>query len=240
MSSKGHSSYRLWSATTMIVLVSGLLIVMIPIAQAQTIIDSPYVFSPDSKPYGMTYGEWSVKWWQWIESIPKEHNPVSDSTGKNCAVNQNGPVWFLAGTSGGSAERSCTIPAGKDIFAPLINNECSYVENKNLKTESELRACAIAGNNGATGLTATIDGVAISNLNRLRIASPLFNLTFAPGNGAGLPPSSTQSVSDGFWIFLKPLSPGTHEIKFGGAVENFAEGSVNNFANHVTYHLMVQ
>ena len=61
----------------MIVLVSGLLIVMIPIAQAQTIIDSPYVFSPDSKPYGMTYGEWSVKWWQWIESIPKEHNQLA-------------------------------------------------------------------------------------------------------------------------------------------------------------------
>jgi hypothetical protein len=240
MSIKSDSSYRLGSVTTMIVLVSGLLIVMIPIAQAQTIVNSPYVFSPDSKPYGLTYGDWSVKWWQWIESIPKDHSPLSDSTGKDCAVNQTGPVWFLAGTSGGSAERSCTIPAGKAIFAPLINNECSYVEKKDLKTESELRACAIAGNNGATGLTATVDGVAIPNLNRLRIASPLFNLTFAPGNGAGLPPSSTQSVSDGFWILLHPLSPGIHEIKFGGAIVGFAEGTSNNFANDVTYHLMVQ
>jgi hypothetical protein len=23
------------------------------------------VFATDSKPYGLTYGEWTAKWWQW-------------------------------------------------------------------------------------------------------------------------------------------------------------------------------
>jgi hypothetical protein len=29
------------------------------------------VFSADSKPYGLTYGEWTAKWWQWVYLIPK-------------------------------------------------------------------------------------------------------------------------------------------------------------------------
>jgi hypothetical protein len=60
------------------------------------------VFSADSKPYNLTYGEWTAKWWQWGYSIPKNINPAYDNTGKNCAQKQNGPVWFLAGTFGHS------------------------------------------------------------------------------------------------------------------------------------------
>jgi hypothetical protein len=26
------------------------------------------------------------------------------------------------------------------------------------------------------------------------------------------------TVSDGFWVFLKPLSPGKHELEFGASV----------------------
>ena len=68
------------------------------------------VFPADSKPYGLTYGQWAAKWWQWSYSIPEENNPIKDTTGKDCAINQSGPVWFLAGTAGRSAEKKCTIP----------------------------------------------------------------------------------------------------------------------------------
>ena len=30
------------------------------------------VFPPDSIPYGLTYGEWTAKWWQWAYSMPEE------------------------------------------------------------------------------------------------------------------------------------------------------------------------
>jgi hypothetical protein len=75
------------------------------------------ISSIDSGPYGLTYGEWSGKWWQWTLSIPTDVNPLNDKTGENCAKNQNDTqVWFLAGTYGGTAERTCTIPSGKAIF----------------------------------------------------------------------------------------------------------------------------
>lgn len=82
---------------------------------------SPGVRPPQSQPYGHTYGEWADRWWQWVDSIPKSVNPMIDPTGANCAQGQSGPVWFLAGSPGGSYDRSCTIPAGKAVFFPVSN-----------------------------------------------------------------------------------------------------------------------
>jgi hypothetical protein len=100
------------------------------------------VFPVDSKPYGKSYAEWSAIWWQWLLSIPNDTSPAGDSTGKSCATNQQGPIWFLAGTFGGAAERTCTIPSGKTIMFSSINSECSYAEYPDEKTESDLLECA--------------------------------------------------------------------------------------------------
>jgi hypothetical protein len=72
--------------------------------------------------YGNTYGEWSAEWWQWALSIPAANSPISDTTGANCTQRQSGPVFYLAGTSGGHAvTRKCTVPTGKALFFPILN-----------------------------------------------------------------------------------------------------------------------
>src|SRR5438477_4906306 len=71
--------------------------------------------------YGTTYGELSARWWQWLLSIPAAVNPNLDPSGANCALGQYDDVWFLAGAFGGTAARTCPVPAGKPIFFPLIN-----------------------------------------------------------------------------------------------------------------------
>src|SRR5262245_53465086 len=87
---------------------------------AGTVDSNATIAQPGTKPYGLTYGEWSAKWWQWVLSIPLNSNPMSDETGVNCGLKQEGSVWFLAGTSGGQAERSCTIPSSKSVFFPVL------------------------------------------------------------------------------------------------------------------------
>jgi hypothetical protein len=176
------------------------------------------VFAVDSKPYGFTYGEWAAKWFKWLLEIPNENNPANDNTGKNCAVNQRDPnVWFLAGTPGGPpAVRTCTIPPEKAILFPIISNECSFSEYPKLKTESELRIEVKSQEDQVTNLRVTIDGIEMQNLDKYRIQSPLFNVTFPQDNIFGAPAGPTQAVSDGYWVFLKPLPPGKHEIHFSG------------------------
>src|SRR5574341_1319356 len=64
---------------------------------------NPGVLPPRATAYGMTYGEWSARWWQWGLGQPAATNPIDDPTGAFCDVGQSGPVWFLAGTFGGAA-----------------------------------------------------------------------------------------------------------------------------------------
>jgi hypothetical protein len=198
------------------------------------------IFPPNSKPYGLTYGEWSAKWWQWVLSTPANVNPIHDTTGQNCAHGQSGPVWFLAGTSGGgSVTRTCTIPSGKAILFPVLNADDTFVENPLLKTEKDLRNDIMHAMDYEKSLQATIDGINVENLTKYRVQSPLFGFTYPVNNISGAPPGPTQAISDGYWILLQPLGIGTHELHFGGAASDFTTTSVVNFVTDTTYHLIM-
>lgn len=212
----------------------------LPFIEAQQNNGSPDIFPPDAKPYGVNYGEWTAKWWQWTSLIPLQKNPATDTTGGNCAEGQNGPVWFLAGTFGGKAERICTVPTGKAILVPIINSECSYLENPDLKTESELRNCVKVLQDETTHVEATIDGMNIPPAELYRVQSPLLNVTFPKDNTAGIPAGTTQGVSDGNWLFLKSLATGKHDLHFNGVSVDFTSTGSNTFAVDVTYHLIVK
>ena len=73
-------------------------------------------YTPDSLVSGLSYGQWTVKWWQWSLSIPADRNPVLDNTGINAGENQPEDVWFLAGiwADGNTMKifpkRECKIP----------------------------------------------------------------------------------------------------------------------------------
>jgi hypothetical protein len=195
---------------------------------------NPSVYSIDDKPYG----QWTANFWKWVISIPQQNNPNNDATGGKCAINQNDPdVWYLTPTFGGAAERTCTIPKGKAILFPLLAGECSYAENPNLKTESQLRACASQGQNVSRSMEVTIDGTKLKNLENYRVQSPLFDLTYPDNNVFSVKPGNSKAVSDGFWVFLKALSPGKHELEFSASTID--PSGVNNYNTHVKDHLIV-
>jgi hypothetical protein len=71
--------------------------------------------------YGKTLGNWGHAWWRWALKFPTATNPIAQDGNVDCSAGQEGKVWFLAGTFGGPAERTCTIKKGKAIFFPLLN-----------------------------------------------------------------------------------------------------------------------
>jgi hypothetical protein len=95
-----------------------------------------------SKPYGLTYADWTTKWWQWAYSVPRNVNPSYDDSGRYCTEGQTGPVWFLTSSYKHAVDRHCNIPAGKSILLAILNSECSFAEFPSLKTEQDLRNCA--------------------------------------------------------------------------------------------------
>lgn len=203
--------------------------------------DDPRIFPPDSLPYNLTYGQWSAKWWQWAVSIPLDKSPFDDPTGERCGTSQHDPkVWFLAGTSGGEATRTCQVPAGKGIMFTVINVRCDYFVDKVSKTDDDLRKCAKDDQDTVNVLNATVDGKAIQHLDRFRVQSPLFNITLPPNNIAGVSPGTTQAISDGWFIILKPLQVGEHEIRsYGASIDPTGSGNIN-FATSTTFKIIVK
>src|SRR5438874_7160798 len=94
--------------------------------------------------------------------------------------------------------------------------------------------------NKVTSLQASVDGTNIQDIKpKYRAQSPLFDLTLPKNNVFGLTEGPTKSVADGFWIILKPLPPGKHEVHFSGASVDFTSSGVQNFATEAKYHLTV-
>ena len=80
---------------------------------------NPVLFPKKSQPYGADIATWGERATQWIYRQPLDRSPLFDDTGANCAVDQHGPVWFIARVAGPpvfSGTRSCTIPAHKAVF----------------------------------------------------------------------------------------------------------------------------
>ena len=184
-----------------------------------------FIFDSQSKPYGISYAEWTSKWWKWAYSVPKNINPAYDDTGKYCSEGQSGPVWFLTSSYKHPVDRFCSIPSGKSILLTMLNSECSFAELPNFKTENQLRQCAKQMQDSVVRLQASINGANISALEKFRIQSPLFNFTVHKNNILGLPPQTTSAVSDGNWVFLKPLPIGNYIISFKGSLKNFHQMS---------------
>jgi hypothetical protein len=219
-----------------------LAIMILALAPTANLYAQSETFPPGSEPYGLSYGEWSSEWWRWLDGIPEDRNPAADTTGAFCAENQNtsSPVWFLAGTWGSKEERSCTIPTGKSLLISPIDVLCTPVDTPGVKTEDDMRQCAKQDQDKVNFVSVTVDGIEIPDMRQYRFQSPLFNLTLPENNALGVPAQETQGVSDGYFVMLKPLPKGEHEIRSVGSLTEVTVQGTQNFASDVTYHITVE
>jgi hypothetical protein len=240
-------SAKYWQSSIALVMVVVALIM--PTSTAFTWTSNPVIFPPKAHPYGLTYGEWNARWWQWFFSVPASENPGLAKGGKvDCSVGQSGDVWFLSGYFNGSGKftYNCTIPAGKALLIPLINSWADNVCNNPPLTIHQLRQITANAVFPPKELHASVDGHSFTHLGSYRAVSPVFSYTLPPSPdnvldavfGISLPglcwPSLTvyPAVADGFYIMLRPLTPGLHTIKFGG--------TGNGFFENITYKLTVK
>jgi hypothetical protein len=182
---------------------------------------NPGVIPPNATFNDKTYGEWGAAWWQWALSIPTDRSPFTDRTGRFCAENQSGPVWFRGGAAA-SRETTCTIPAGKAIFMPVFNwifgagvYDCEPSVPGATCDVPTLQAAAAAATETATVLEVSLDGTPLQNIRDYRAGSPgPFPVLYPSNNILGLPAGAYfPQVTDGYWLMLAPLSKGTHTLQ---------------------------
>ena len=237
-------------------------------ALAQATSPTPGVLPPWSNSFGRSYSQWSVAQWQWELQQPNDptapivdQNPGTPDNPEaiNCALDQSGHVWFLAGISFfqpySSAYRSCTIRAGVALFFPVID---VWGDNLNCpglppftSTADQLRQFMQQQTDAIDpgSMSATVDGRSVQGLadssTAYRAAAGGFSYSlppnnalsmFCPGNPlpAGTVPPPPGAYADGVYIMLAPLSPGVHHLSF--TATEF-DGSITE---NVTYTLTVK
>ena len=177
------------------------------------------VVAPDSTVDGKTMGEWVKDWALWAFTEPEETNPMYDETGEYQHLNQEGPVWFVAGSFGGSEHLSFDVPSDKYLFAPLIFawDGASFED-----FDSETHARELADENDSAFFS--VDGFTISEdklLAEYRAASGEFYYHLPDPSLAD--PNEGYVAFDGHWVMLEPLPPGEHLLHTGGgaSIDNF-------------------
>ncbi len=187
-----------------------------------------YAISDEGQPtrHGLTYGEWSARWWQWVISIPNQRNPIKAEGQLNCRIWPSGPVFFLAGSAPPLTPpvvRECTVPQGKEIFYPLLNISFfndpadpppfpfTLAEKQRLldRLFSDVPDPVLFGfNAGACNLFSTVDGrstvrdaIAIARTQSPPFRYEVINNSVFPGTPGTV---DNQAISDGFWVIAAP------------------------------------
>lgn len=173
---------------------------------------------PNDKLFDLTFGQWTVKWWQWLLSSSKDINPAVDDDGSCSNVKQMGPVWFLAGTLGEDRfpHRQCIMPKNKYLLFPVINYEINIFEKPGLDSDEDLINDAIQDQNDIVHLEALVDMQSVP-IYRIQSDPKIFFVKLPANNCYGVKDGRVKCAADGYWVFLKPLTPGKHTIFFHGA-----------------------
>lgn len=194
----------------------------------------PIVLPVTAQVEGKGYPQLSAAWWQWAFSLPVE--PYRDPDGRFCALGQDGPVWFLAGTDGSfDTRRECALPMGKHLFLPVINmlqqTPLGVKKGKTVTSCDRLQASVAVNNDHLVSAVVLIDGVPVKNVAGYRVRSdgcfPVY--PDLPEDDRFITPIG---ASDGYWLLIPPLSVGRHTIVVGanyGAPEGGYHRMVQNF-----------
>jgi len=194
------------------------------------------------------------EWMRWGLEQPFTTGPIADPTGDACEMGQEGPVWFLAGTYGGAVTRHCTIPAGKQLYFPLVNRwavfpPAYFPDMQSIRdVKPEILAWFDDSLANTCSLTLRVDGQDViaggfeQMLDELYVLAPEpFKADVNPDDSFltpwGIPGGEMYTIGDGHYAHLKALSPGDHVLELGGTI---CAGNAVAFETSVTYYLHVE
>mgnify|MGYP003583879396 CR=1 FL=1 len=197
------------------------------------------VVLPGETVAGEPLAAYADRWWQWAFSMPQSESPIVDEVGTLCGIGQGGPVWFLAGGYGSSKiHRSCEIPADRHLFFPIIN----VIQLLYPATGADCAAImaeAASNNDTYVYLKVFLDGVALDQPDRFRLASRTCFEPFARTPAEAEPPADALAATDGYWVMLRPLPAGAHRLEFRAFYTNPDE-ALGDMVQNIAYDLVVQ
>lgn len=213
------------------------------------------LFNLDDTPYGRPYEYWVQDYWRWNAYIPDD--PATGYAGlseNECFMYPQGPVVMLLNPAAGGGKhiQKCEVYSGQAFLFPLWSAECdgSSKGNENLSIP-QLKKCARGYNTGIVTVNVEVDNKPISTLkvidyntivlnNATELYTQPFNITSPKDSNLKVDrPGTYVGVVHGWFLFVKPLTPGEHTIRYENRVEpTTLNGGYRNYAD-ITYVLNV-
>jgi len=187
---------------------------------------NPMLYPKESSPFGKSITSWAELNTQWIYAQPFAHNPFFDPTGADCAVGQDGPVWFLAPIASmmsGTYTRSCTIPGDKAILLNVGSASDTWpcpdpgFAPKPGQSLYDFLVADVRTYNMVTALDVSLDGRPVQHpLDYIYTSEDLFALKGDTSLQSTYDPCITGSyqadVVYGYFMMFRPMSRGMHTI----------------------------
>jgi hypothetical protein len=220
------------------------------------------IFPPDSIVAGMSIADWTAAWWTRTLQSPAAQDPQVDPSGAFANLNNDGPVFFIAGTNGlsGPVTRSFQVPGGKPILVPMINffdTEPAEIDppTATLSDRQNAADTVVAGWLTAVrpvSLFASIDGSPVTNPAQYLEVTGLFSMGPTQAGSViaalGVPAGAELSPSKaaGYWLMIDGLAPGQHTLQFGGSSDAFipaanccTNSEIPDFATDTTANIFI-
>ncbi len=192
------------------------------------------VIPPSALPYGLSYEEWSAKWWQFYYSQSTNH--MNKIGSPDICEGPASRVRFLGGAPATTTETNhVTLFPDTPLFFAILgieaDNTACPITDFGTNSAETLAAGAVGAFGVASETTCTIDGVAVPGLENptntiYDIVSAPFSFTTAKDDNIVavaegepcLPGELTvyPAVADGVYLMLSPFPPGKHTIHFVG------------------------
>jgi len=199
------------------------------------------IFSPEDKPYGLSYEEHIQNFWRWQISIPgrpKSEHPMFDKTGAKWSKRQSHPklpVIYLSGAGGRKVHRKCTIPPDKSILIPVMTMVATDSEYPN--STKDLDDIAREDQDNVNDLSLNINGkeYTLADLNKFRNHTSNFEVIYPEGGIFGVSKAGrSKAVADGYYLLTKPLAPDRYTIRFKGTIPSI------KFEEDINYTLIAK
>jgi hypothetical protein len=176
------------------------------------------IFPRNSEPCGKSWEDWTIEWWKWLLSFPKDINPAFDLDGKIFHITPNDrEIWFLVGTIGGVAERYYKVDSQKPVLFPIFNYIVSFADEPKAKEDKDLVNIVARDIDNIPTPFVSINGQSLNSLLQYRVSTEVFDLDLPESNLVTNEACSTKAASDGYWLILKPLAPGKYDIRCNGS-----------------------
>lgn len=190
-----------------------------------------FLYPIDSEIDGIDFKIWPTLYWQ--SYLDQFDNKTTDVNDKCYSITQGSVVFLVNPFRTSKANYECTFNDNNSFFFPLYSEQCDYAEITN---DAALRDCVTANNKFARGKV-FIDGTEITDLSKYHFTTDFFQIHLSPNNPFGSPPGTYRSLVDGLFIFVMPLSPGLHEIKY--SMFQITPSHDRDYASEIIYKLNI-